>query len=109
MRLRCKIPIRNITKELIIFVKMMGTCGKILVNIYSRDLRYSSNEGAAEMDFLGSASSLASGSRVSAMPPDPSLGSSLLTTTEVRVNAAWGVGAHAAAPAKRVMRVTMVN
>jgi hypothetical protein len=34
-------------------------------------LRYSSNDGALEMDLRGSGSSFGSGSRVSAMPPVP--------------------------------------
>merc|ERR1719296_733658 len=37
---------------------------------------YSSKEGAAEMDLRGSSLTDVSGSRVSAIPPDPSLGSS---------------------------------
>jgi len=38
---------------------------------YCRDLRYSSNDGATEMDLRGSSWSTGSGSRVSAIPPLP--------------------------------------
>merc|ERR1719199_1248035 len=63
----------------------------------SRCLRYSSKEGAAEMDLRGSSCSKASGLRVSAMPPEPTWGP-LYTAVEMRP-ASWGL--KAAAPATR--------
>mmetsp|Transcript_9508 Transcript_9508/g.28344 ORF Transcript_9508/g.28344 Transcript_9508/m.28344 type:complete len:204 (-) Transcript_9508:57-668(-) len=65
-----------------------------------RDLRYSSKEGAAEMDLRGSSSSNASGSRVSAIPPAPKLGP-LKSAVE---RAGFWAGAKAEAPPTRAAR-----
>ena len=49
----------------------MTTKSSIYLPSASRCFKYSSNEGAAEMDLRGSSSSLGAGSRVSAIPPAP--------------------------------------
>ena len=79
--------------------------------VYWRDLRYSSNEGAWEIDWrLSDSFTNGVGSRVSAMPPAPSLPSSFgfspRTTTLETLEAAGAV--KAAAPAARATR-TLAN
>ena len=72
---------------------------------YWRCFMYSSKEGATEMDLRASSCSKAAGSRVSAIPPDPSLGP---LNKAVETPCCW-TGAKAEAPATSAAARTILD